>query len=169
MLSVFSGCSAVPARIHPVSQAAISVLSAATSNARAMRSSAAVQSSITTARAQTAQLAATASEAQKPVVAQIEADLDAANKMVVETQADLDQTNQALNKSTAQIGDLQMQLTDLSDAKDASDKLANKEKASAGFWRSVTWKLTLLSLGMGLWIFRKPLLALCGVPTALPI
>ncbi len=42
-----------------------------------------------------------------------------------------------------------------------------KEHAEAGrdFWRGTAWKLALLSLALGIWTFRRPLLALCGVPT----
>jgi len=64
----------------------------------------------------------------------------------------------AIQENQAALETMQTQAAELANAK------AHAEK-SRDFWRGTAWKLALLSLALGIWTLRKPLLALCGVPT----
>ncbi|MCX6968483.1 MAG: hypothetical protein NTZ46_12050 [Verrucomicrobia bacterium] len=84
----------------------------------------------------------------------------------------------ALNEAVAQLNETQEQLAvaasasamasrrvgEISQALDIATAKSNRLKAARDFWRTATWKLALLSLALGIWTFRRPLLALCGVP-----
>lgn len=166
---MFTGCSAVPARIPTVSPAAVSVLTAATANAKALRSNTAARASLTSASANVAKLSTTATPEQKPIVEQLAVAIDATSKELAATGTELQTTSQALTQSTEQVGDLQKQLFASVDAKDAAEKATKNAEEARDFWRSVTWKLALVALALTVWTFRKPIAALCGVPTWLPV
>ena len=163
-LTAYSGCSAVPVRIPIMSPAAVSVLTAATSNAKAIASSAAAQERISSARAKASQLSVSAAPEQRAIIHELSDSLDAANVEIVHTQTNLRATDEALTQSAKRVDALQGQLSDSADALSIEQTAHKKAIAGRDFWRSVTWKLALLSLALGLWTFRKPIRALFGVP-----
>ena len=67
----------------------------------------------------------------------------------------------------AKLPGLQKSIDAIAAQRDAAQKDLSDMTTSRDFWRRATWKTGLslgcLSLALGIWIFRKPILALCGV------
>lgn len=76
----------------------------------------------------------------------------------------LDMAEEELDHAGAKIIALQDQMQALAEAKEDSDVRALKAENAKRFWRAWTLRLSALSTLLALWIFRKPLLLLCGVP-----
>lgn len=79
--------------------------------------------------------------------------------------AALASADKALDDAGQKIESLQSYTAAVVDAKEQAEIKAQKESAAKSFWRGWALKLGALSAVFALWIFRKPLLALCGVPT----
>lgn len=59
--------------------------------------------------------------------------------------------------------ELQENIDALKARADNAEKDLSSMTSARDFWRSCTWKLGLVSLALGIWTFRKPILALFGV------
>jgi len=70
----------------------------------------------------------------------------------------------ALTDSESKVQTLQSEIDKQTAALRCAEESAAREKASADFWRSVALKVSLLTLALVLWTFRKPIAALFGVP-----
>ena len=70
----------------------------------------------------------------------------------------LTKADDALQENQAALETIQKQAAELAKAREQAE-------ASRDFWRGTAWKLALLSLALGIWTFRRPLLNICGVPT----
>ena len=84
---------------------------------------------------------------------------------VANADAALAQADSALTNAGTQIEALQAQTEAEATARAAAEQREQKADAARIFWRAWTWKLAGLCFAFGLWTFRKPILALCGVPT----
>ena len=76
----------------------------------------------------------------------------------------LEKADAALAEAGSKIEGLQAEMATVSAAKEQADCLAERQGQKAAFWRACAWKLALLSLALGVWTLRKPLLILCGGP-----
>ena len=76
----------------------------------------------------------------------------------------LDQAETSIAQAADKIETLQAQITEATVARDDAEQRAKDAQGATRFWRAAALKLTLLSIALGLWVFRKPILRLCGVP-----
>ena len=117
-------------------------------------------SSVRVAAAKSEALKALATPAERPLVIQLQTALEATQTELEAAQAQLDSAGGALAGSSGALEGLHRQIvamgTELSKAQEESDRM----KGARDFWRAWTWKLALLSLALGVWAARKPLLAL---------
>ncbi len=166
---LLSGCVSAQRKVSPVSTYGVraSVQSAEDSARNAAGSALRAKLSLKSAADKTAELLVVATPMQKPLVLQIRTNLEQTRSSLDATLEQLDATHGALADSAGRIGTLQTAIdgmgTELARAQDAE----RKEKIAREFWRGVAMKLAALSGVLGLWIFRRPLAALCGM--ALPI
>ena len=116
-----------------------------------------------TARAATA--AASAREAIAKAKQEIaRQDGPAAQTALDEASTKLGETQEQLAVARTAEATATQQIDEISKALQSAAAEADRLKAARDFWRAATWKLALLALALGLWTFRKPLLALCGAP-----
>lgn len=149
---VLAGCSSTRTRVPAPSTVAVarSVETAKESVSRAGKS-------VTTAKAAVAALEKTATPEQKPAVRTVKESLAVAT-------AELEVIRVSLAKGTEETLLLQTRIDGM--AADYGKALDNERaaRAAADRWRKWALYLSLLSGGLAVWIFRKPLLRLCGVP-----
>lgn len=79
----------------------------------------------------------------------------------------LDMAEEELDGLTTKLITIQDQMKDLAEAKEQSDAKLLKEQAAASYWRWVSFKLCIVAGLLGLWIFRRPIMALFGAPIGL--
>ena len=72
--------------------------------------------------------------------------------------------DEALADSSGQLDIFQKQLRAMDAELTKARQAANRLQEGRDFWRAIAWKLALLSMALGVWTFRKPLIALCGGP-----
>jgi hypothetical protein len=84
-------------------------------------------------------------------------------KTVEHLQQRCNEAEAAQASALAKSADLQKSIDVLAAQRDAFKRDAAAMETARDFWRGCVWKLGLLSLGLSLWIFRKPILALCGI------
>lgn len=77
---------------------------------------------------------------------------------------DINTADIALDEASHKIESLQDQMRDLAQAKEVAQANELKAENAKRFWRAWTLRLSVVSGLLGLWIFRRPLLALCGIP-----
>ena len=84
--------------------------------------------------------------------------------VVYEATLALDRAETSIAEASDRIESLQTQITEANIAREDAAQKARDAEGAVRFWRAATLKLTLLSIALGLWVFRKPILRLCGVP-----
>lgn len=84
---------------------------------------------------------------------------------IADVSAALQKADVALDDAGKKIEGLQTYSEQLATAKDAAEAKAQKEETAKKYWRALSLKLIAVAALLGLWIFRRPLLALLGVPT----
>ena len=143
-------------------QAAVGSAARATQNAA--QSTAAAKVSLRLAAAKSRELLTVASPAERPLVVQVEAALEETQTEVDRVQGQLKTADCALADSSGQLEVLQKQIRAMDAELEQAREAANRLQSSRDFWRASAWKLALLALALGLWTFRRPLIALCGGP-----
>jgi len=136
---------------------------AAGSTRKAAQSTAAAKGSLRVAAAKSQALLAMATPAERPLVIQLQTAIDSTQTELDAAQAQLNSANGALADSSGALEGLQKQVREMGSELAKAQEEANRMKAARDFWRACTWKLTLLSLALGVWTFRKPLMALAGL------
>lgn len=139
------------------------VEAAASSTQKATQHAGAAKRSLQKAMAKSRELKIVASPSEQPLVQAVEQALEETQTELNATQAQLLAANQTLADSTGQLEALQGQFRAMSEALAQASEAENQLKVRRDFWRASAWKLGLLALGLGVWIFRKPLLMACGV------
>ena len=162
---LLGGCATVPKDVRgPASGVKAAVESAAWATRNAKQRAAAAKVSLQLATAKTRELLTLASPAERPLAMQLESGLAETQTELNGVQEQLRAADGALADSSGEVDALQKRMsateTELVAARDA----ANRSRAGRDFWRACTWTLALLVLALGVWTFRRPLLALCGAP-----
>ena len=104
-----------------------------------------------------------ASPAERPLVVELQTALEETHTALDGVQGQLKTAAGALTDSSTQVEVLQTQISaDEAQLAQARETAARMERGR-DFWRAVAWKLALLSLALGVWTFRKPLLLVCGL------
>jgi len=101
---------------------------------------------------------------ERPLVVELSSALDQAHVELSGVQEQLNAAEGALTDSSQQIGAVQEHVRVLGSELGKAQEAVNQLKAGRDFWRACVWKLSLLALALGLWTFRKPLIAICGGP-----
>ena len=160
------GCTGARTNVQqfPTANVRAAVESATRATQNATQRAAAARVSLRLAVAKSQELLTVASPGERPLVMQLDAALEQTQTELNATQEQLKTADGALADSADQLTTVQKQLcaTDAELAK--SREKVNGLEASREFWRASAWRLALLALALGLWTFRKPLLALCGGP-----
>ena len=91
-------------------------------------------------------------------------ELDEALSAVVGTIEHLDETQVALGASETRIDSLNAEVESLTQAAGNAETGRMKEATAKAFWRGCALKLGALSLGLLLWVLRRPIAAMAGVP-----
>ena len=138
----------------------MTVEAAAGSARKAARSAAAATGSLRVAAAKSQALLAMAGPAERPLVIQLQTALDATQTELDAAQVELTTANGALADSSGQLAGLQKQIREIGSEWAKAQEESDRMKAARDFWRACAWKLALLSLALGVWTLRKPLLAL---------
>lgn len=76
----------------------------------------------------------------------------------------LDMAEEELDVAGNKIIALQDQMKEVAQAKEDAESSALRAENAKRFWRSWALRLGSVAAMLGVWVFRKPLLALCGVP-----
>lgn len=140
-----------------------SVDSAACAARHATQRTEAAEASLQVAAAKSRELLTLATPAQRPVALQLETALEETQTELTDVQEQLKEADDALEDSSGQLETLQKQVRTMGDELTAAQKEAEQMQAGRDFWRACAWKLALLSLALGVWTMRKPLLALAGL------
>ncbi|MEI7957900.1 MAG: hypothetical protein WCI40_02230 [Verrucomicrobiota bacterium] len=138
--------------------------SAAHSTQNATQRTATAQVSLRLATAKSRELLTVASPSERPLLVQLEAALEQTQTELDGAQQQLKSADGALEDSSWQLEALQNQLRAMDAELGKAREAANRLQAGRDFWRASAWKLALLALALGVWTFRKPLIALCGGP-----
>jgi chromosome segregation ATPase len=139
------------------------VESAACATRNATHETAAAKASLQVAEAKSREWLTVASPAERPLALELQTALEETQSDLNGVEGQLKKANGALTDSSTQVEVLQTQISadeaELSQAREAATRM----QAGRDFWRAAAWKLALLSLALGVWSFRKPLLMLCGL------
>jgi len=130
----------------------------------ATRHTAAAKVSLQVASAKSRELLAVVNSDERPLVVELSSALDQAHVELSGVQEQLNAAEGALTDSSQQIGAVQEHVRVLGSELGKAQEAVNQLKAGRDFWRACVWKLSLLALALGLWTFRKPLIAICGGP-----
>jgi len=163
VVCLVSGCTT--AQIARPVAASAGVRTAQASTAKASLSAAQVKTSLATAAAAAAQIEGMATAEQKPVIAELSGALSEARAELEQTQTELSAASVSLEVSAVQVKEQESQLALALQGRHEAEEKTKTAEAALAFWRATAAKLSLLCVAGGIWIFRKPLLALCGVPT----
>jgi len=160
------GCVSAPKDVRTASVAGVkaSVESAAWATRSATQRAAAAKASLQTATAKSREWLTVASPAERPLAVQLESALEETRKELDGVQEQLHAADGALADSSGAMELLQKQVHAMGADLDAANAAENRMSAARDFWRASAWKLALLALALGVWTFRRPLLALCGGP-----
>ena len=162
---LLGGCAAVPKDVRgPVSGVKAAVESAAWATRNAKQHTAAAKVSLQLATAKTRELLTIASPAERPLAMQLESSLAETQTELNGVQEQLRAADGALADSSGEVDVLQKRMSATEKELVTARNEANRSSASRDFWRACTWKLALLALALGVWTFRRPLLAMCGAP-----
>lgn len=158
------GCVSPQRDVRNVSTVGIqtAVESAAWSAKKATQRVAAAKASLQIASAKSRELLTVASLNERPLVEQLETALQETQSELSAAQEQMSATGGALADSAGQLEVLQKEVRSMSAELGKAQEAANRMQAARDFWRVCAWKLGLLALALGLWTFRRPLLALCG-------
>ena len=107
----------------------------------------------------------TATNAARLQVAKARATLERMKQKAPAISLDARQTEDALIKADDAMQENQTAIETMQNQAAELAKAREHAQESRDFWRDAAWKLALLSFALGVWTFRTPLLALCGVPT----
>ena len=143
-------------------QATVQSATRATQNAT--QHTAAAKVSLRLAEAKSRELLTVASPSERPLLVQLRSSLEQTQTELDGAQQQLKSADGALEDSSWQLEALQNQLRAMDAELGKAREAANRLQAGRDFWRASAWKLALLALALGLWTFRKPLIALCGGP-----
>ena len=141
----------------------VAVEAAAGSTRKAAQSTAAAKGSLRVAEAKSQELLVLANPTERPIVVQLQTALQTTQSELETAQSELNSANGALADSSGALDGLQKQIREMGSALTQAQEEADRMKAARDFWRACVWKLALLSLALGLWAARKPLLALAGL------
>lgn len=148
----FSGC-ASSKNIVP----APSTVAVAQSVDKAKESASRAGASVQSAKAALSKLEMTATDEQKHSVSVVKESLTTATR-------ELDLIRVSLSKGSEETLILQSRIDGMAADYGRSLDKERAARAAANRWRKWALYLALLSGGLAVWIFRKPLLRLCGVP-----
>ena len=159
-------CGCVNTQRHGITTARVqtAVEAAARATQYAAQRTAAAKISLRVAAAKARELLVVASPAERPLVVQLESALEDTQREMNAVQDQLKTADVALVDSSGQLETLQKQLRAMDAELGQAREAANRLQAGRDFWRASTWKLSMLALALGLWTFRRPLIALCGGP-----
>ena len=162
---VLCGCMSTQKGIQHASTSAVqaSVDSAAWAARHATRHTEAARASLEVAAAKSREWLTVASPSERPLALQVGAALETARTELDGARQQLAAAEGALAASSGELETLQKQVRVTSDELASAQTEANRLKAGRDFWRACAWKLALLSLALGVWTLRKPLLALAGL------
>jgi hypothetical protein len=130
---------------------------------KAAQNTAAAERSLRLAAMQSKALLAVATPMQRPLVIQLQTALDTTQTELESARVELNSAHASLADSSGQLGALQQQIREIGSALSKAQEENDRTKAARDFWRACSWKLALLSLALGVWAFRKPLLALASL------
>ena len=159
------GCMSTRNGSHGVSTSGVraAVESAACATRNATHQTATAKASLQVAEAKSRELLTVASPAERPLVVELQTALEETHTALDGVQGQLKTAAGALTDSSTQVEVLQTQISaDEAQLAQALETAARMERGR-DFWRAVVWKLALLSLALGVWTFRKPLLLVCGL------
>jgi len=160
------GCAGAPKDSKSASVITVraAVESATWATRSATQRAAAAKNSLQTATAKSRELLTVASPAERSLAAQLDLALSEAQTELNDVQEQLHAADGALADSSGELAAVQKQVGEMGRELAAAQEEANRAKASRDFWRASAWKLALLALALGVWTFRRPLLAMCGGP-----
>jgi chromosome segregation ATPase len=160
------GCVSPQKDTRNVSTAGVqaAVESAACSARKATQRTEAAEGALRVAAAKSRELWTVASPSERPLVVQLETAVDETKTELNSAREQMNATEAALADSTRQTEALQNEISAMGAELNKARDEANRMQAARDFWRASAWKLALLALALGLWTFRRPLLALCGSP-----
>lgn len=159
------GCAHPRNAVSPISTFAVreTVDSAAFAARNAARQAAAARTALRVAQAKSRELLTAAGSAVHPLAEDLHAALEESQTAMDGVQERLQETESALSESSDQVAALQKRTAEEARAMAAAQEETSRMRAARDFWRAAAWKLALLALALGVWTFRKPLLALCGL------
>lgn len=143
--------------------AQMAVKSAAGSTRKAARNTVSAKEALRVAAAKSHELLVLANPVERPIVVQLQTALETTQTELEQAQTELDSANGSLAESSGALDGLQKQIREMGSALTQAQEEADRMKAARDFWRACVWKLALLSLALGVWAFRKPLLAIAGL------
>ena len=143
-------------------QATVQSATRATQNAT--QHTAAAKVSLRLAEAKSREVLTAASPAERPLLVQLGSSLEQTQTELDGAQQQLKAADEALADSSGQLDIFQKQLRAMDAELTKARQAANRLQEGRDFWRAIAWKLALLSMALGVWTFRKPLIALCGGP-----
>lgn len=153
VLSLISGGCTIA---HP-SRVVASTAGVSHSIEAASQSAGAARTSIRTASEAVRFLSATATPAQKPAVVKIRQALGQADTHVATV-------SERLGESTARTTALQGRIDTLAEDLGTAQETASQAKVGARYWKGAALKLGIVSAALLLWLLRKPVAALFGIP-----
>jgi chromosome segregation ATPase len=124
---------------------------------------AAANASLRVAEAKSRELLTVASAAERPLAEELHTALEQSQTAMDGVQEQLKTAQGALADSSTQAETLQTQISAQETALAQARETAAGMQTARDFWRAAAWKLALLSLALGVWTLRKPLLAFCGL------
>ena len=160
-----AGCAGVreEARVPVTSGVRVAVDAARTATRKAVGNAEQAKASLNVAGKAATALLAAALPGQRPQLLGLQEALKTSSSALDSTLTELNTTSGALADSSGRIETLQGQIDTMAATLDRTLADERSAKAHTEFWRGAATKLGLLSLAMGLWTFRKPLLALGGI------
>lgn len=162
LVLILAGCATTrpPLNAPTVSAARTAVDSATVCTRKATGNVARAKIALQTAALAAGRIAVTAPPAQRPDVVALRSALDTTREALDSTDSELTAATAALEDSGSRLDQLQQRIDSMAAQLGQARTAEGAAESREAFWRASTWKLALLSLALGIWTFRKPLLAL---------
>ena len=157
-----AGCAATRHATNSPTVAAVqtTVDSAQMSAQQAVGSATRAKTALESASRAAEKVLADATPKQREGSVELRVALKTAHAAIDSTVVELKATTEALGDSQTRLGALQQQIDAMSADLVRTQSARQAAEDRADFWRSLGWRLGFLSLALGIWTFRKPLLSL---------